>query len=291
MENTVSQYESIDEKKGSSDSPLVSVITMVLNGIEYLEICIQSVLNQSYPYIEHIFVDGGSTDGTVDMLSSYKAKYPDRVRFISEPDKCSAEAWNKGWKMAKGEIFGWLGSDDTYELDDVQTVVEFFRANPEAYFVYGDCNIINERGEIIGKRETRDFNLEEVINGSTIASPTSAFYKREVIEKVGFMDTSLQGAELDYWIRVGMVFPMHRIENVLSNFRKHGKVIIGKRFVDYNTATKVGLRENWLVSRRYGGGLFSPLARRYYKFLIVDWLRPVLGFTYPLIKKVLRLRE
>jgi len=286
MGNTVSQYENIDEKKGSPDSPLVSIITQVLNGIKFLEVCIQSVLNQSYPYIEHIFVDGGSTDGTVDVLSSYKTKYPDRIRFISEPDKCSAEAWNKGWKMARGEIFGWLGADDTYEPDAIQTVVEFFKANPEAYFVFGNCNIINENSEIIRKRETRDFNLEEAINDFTMANPTQAFYKREVIEKVGFMDTSLQGAELDYWIRVGMVFPIHRTEKVLSNFRTHPGA-----FGSSKGATKVGLRESWLVSRRYGGSLFSRRARRYYRILIIDWLRPVLGFTYPTIKKLLRLKK
>jgi len=286
MENRASQYESIDENKGAPDSPLVSIITPLLNGIEYLEICIQSVLNQSYPYIEHIFVDGGSTDGTVDMLSSYQAKYPDRIRFISEPDKGHGEAWNKGLRMAKGEILGWLGSDDTYELDAIQTVVEFFRASPEAYFVYGDCNIINEKGEIIRKRETRDFNLEEAINDFTMANPTQAFYKREVIERVGFMDVTLEGSELDFWIRVGMVFSIHRIEKVLSNFRTHPGASGSSKGI-----IKIGLRENFIVSRRYGGGLFSPRARRYYRFVIIDGLRPVLGFTYPLIKKVLRLRE
>lgn len=288
MENGASQYESIDEKKGTPDNPLVSIITQVLNGVRYLEACIQSVLNQSYPYIEHIFIDGVSTDGTVDVLSSYKAKYPDRIRFISEPDKCSAEAWNKGWKMAKGEIFGWLGADDTYEPDAIQTVVEFFKANPEAYFVFGGCNIINEKGEIIRERETRDFDLEEAINDFTATNPTSAFYKREVIEKVGFMDTSLQGTELDYWIRVGMVFSIHRIDKVLSNFRTHEKALIWKRFVDLNTATKMSLRECFIVSRRYGGSLFSRRARRYYRILIIDWLRPVLGHFYPFIRKALR---
>jgi len=90
MEYSESKLGSIDEKRDFPDSPLVSIITMVLNGVTYLEECIQSVLNQSYPNIEHIFVDGVSTDGTVDVLSSYKAKYPDQIRFISEPDKCSA---------------------------------------------------------------------------------------------------------------------------------------------------------------------------------------------------------
>lgn len=188
------------ENKGTTDNPLVSVITTVLNGVKYLEICIESVLSQSYPYIEHVFVDGGSSDGTLDVLASYKAKYPNRIRFISEPDKGSGDAWNKGLRMAKGDIFGWLGSDDTYEPDAIMTVVDFFRSNPDAYFVYGGCNYINEKGEIIGKFPTKDFDLEEAINDACCIALPSAFYKREVIEKVGLVDTRETGVELDYYI-------------------------------------------------------------------------------------------
>lgn len=166
MENRVSQLVSIDEKKGTPDNPLVGIITPVLNRIKYLEACIQSVLNQSYPYIEHIFVNGGSSDGTLDMLASCGAKYPNRIRFISEPDKGAGEAWNKGLRMAKGEILGWLGSDILSEPDAIMTVVEFFRANPDAYFVFGGLNYINEKGEILRKLKfpTKDFNLDEAIN-------------------------------------------------------------------------------------------------------------------------------
>ena len=255
------------------DNPLVSINTSVLNGIKYLEICIQSVLNQSYPYIEHIFVDGGSSDGTLEMLSSYQAKYPDRIRFISEPEatvtKGTVEAWNKGLKMAKGEIFSWLGSDDVYPTDAIMTVVEFFRANPEAYFVFGDCNFINEEGEIIGRTHTKDFDLEEVINDKHYIPCTSAFYKRGVIEKVGPVDPSIYTADLDYWIRVGKVFQIYRIEKVLSGFRQHKDSISGAK-----GASKMYAREGFIISRRYGGSIFSRRARRYlmHKSVILLWL-------------------
>ena len=285
MENSESQHKNIDEKKGSRDSPLVSIITPVLNGVTYLEECIQSVLNQSYPYIEHILRDGGSTDGTLEMLIGYQARYPDRISYLSEPGEDSGEAINQGWKMAKGDIFGWLGSDDIYEPDAIQTVVEFFKTNPEAYFVFGDCNIINEKGEIIGKRGTWDFNLNRLINVASMASPTSAFYKREVVEKTGPVDTKLRGFEFDYWIRVGTIFPIHRIDEVLSSFRRHKAGLNALKEVN-----RLNFREDLLVSRRYGGSILSPLARRYYRTLIFDSLRPVLGFTYPFIKKVLRLK-
>ena len=144
-------------------NPLVTIITPILNRITYLDKCIQSVLNQSYPYIEHIFVDGGSTDGTLDILTSYSGRYPDRIRFISEPDKGSGDAWNKGLRMAKGEIFGFLGSDDLSSRCHNESG-RFFRSNPDAHFVFGACNFINEKGEIIGRPLIKDFNLREIIN-------------------------------------------------------------------------------------------------------------------------------
>ena len=98
-------------------SPLVTIVTVVLNFVNYIDTCIESVLKQSYPHIEHVIIDGGSTDGTVDILSSYSAKYPDRVRFISEPDKGAWDALNKGIRMATGEMIGVLGADDMHEPD------------------------------------------------------------------------------------------------------------------------------------------------------------------------------
>ncbi len=185
----VSQCESVNQEMVITYNPLVSIITAILNDVKYLEECIQSVSNQSYPYIEHIIADGGSTDGTVDILSRYQAKYPDRVRFISEPDKGSGDATNKAFRMARGQIIGVIGSDDMYEPGAIQIVVEFFRANPDAYFVFGGCNHINEKGEVIARfPNTRDFNLDEIIKVGCYVPTTSSFYRREVVEKVGVFD-------------------------------------------------------------------------------------------------------
>lgn len=283
------------------DNPLISIVTPTFNRVKYLEACLQSVLSQSYSNIEHIIVDGASTDGTVEMLASYQAKYPDRIRFISEPDNSAEEAVNKGFAMVKGEIVGWLGSDDTYEPDAIEAVVGFFRAKTEAYFVFGDCNFINDEGEIIGKYKTKDFDLDEIINDSCHIPAPSAFYKREVIEKVGGWDTTIKCSDVDYWIRVGKLFPIYRIRKVLSNFRGHqnkrGSAALPR---------KMYFRESYLMSRRHRGRLFSPRARRYFMCLITDpirpillfvyypflarvveWLRPIFGFAYPFAKKTL----
>lgn len=275
--------ERVNPTKGAIDSPLVSIITQVFNGVKYLVPCLESVLNQSYSNMEHIFVDGGSTDGTVDLLISYQAKYPDRIRFISEPDKGAGDAWNKGWRIAKGGIFGWLGADDMSVPGAIQTVVEFFRNNPDAYFVFGDCNFINAGCEITGKSQAKDFNLKEMINDSNCIPCPSAFYRREVVDKVGWLGNL--GNDREYWIRAGKLFTIHRIEEVLSSFRIHeGSESTGSS----KEIRKLWLREDCLTTRHYGGSIFAGYCRRYYKFLIIEGLRPVLGFAYPALKKVLR---
>lgn len=95
--------------------PLVSMITPVLNADKYLESCINSVLNQNYNNIEHVFVDAGSKDMTLDILRKYRQDYPKRIRFASGKDKGACDAWNKGWEIAAGDILGWLGADDVLE--------------------------------------------------------------------------------------------------------------------------------------------------------------------------------
>lgn len=266
-DDKVSQRKGVEERRVITNNPLVSIITPVLNGIKYLEECVQSVLSQSYPHIEQIFIDGGSSDGTLDMLSSYKAKYPDRIRFVSEPDRGPEDAWNKGLTMAKGEILGWLGSDDVYEPDAITTVVGFFKSKPDAYFVFGGCDIINEAGEVIRKFQTKDFNLKEAINDKCQISATSAFYRRKVIEKVGFIDTSTRISELDYWVRVGKVFQIHRIDKPLSNLRVHKDSFSGSI-----QAARAYVRDGLIISRRHGGSIFSPRCRRYFLFVILDRL-------------------
>ncbi|MBI2852692.1 MAG: glycosyltransferase [Chloroflexi bacterium] len=253
------------------DSPLVSIVTPVLNGIKYLETCIQSVLAQSYPNIEHIFVDGGSTDGTLEMLAGYQSRYPDRVRFVSQRDEGVGEALNRGLKMARGDIFGWLDSDDLYEPDAIAVVVSFFKANQDACFVFGGSDVINATGEIIGKHPVKDWDTNEAINDRHYIVMGAAFYRREVIQKVGYFNTL--GNDLDFWLRVAQVFPMHRMDNTLFLQRRHED-----SFTLSTDPRKIRInwqryREDYLLCRKYGGSILAPRARRYFIFLVLDRLK------------------
>jgi glycosyltransferase involved in cell wall biosynthesis len=269
MANGVSQ-SGPGEKETVADCPLVSVITPLHNGIKYLEACTQSVLNQTYSHIEHVFVDGGSNDGSLDMLASYQARCPERISFISEPDRGVGEALNKGMKMARGQILGWLDSDDLYQSDAVMSAVEFFRSNSDAYYVFGGCDIINEAGEVIGKVPIKDFNFKKVVRGEHYISLSAAFYRCEVIEKVGPFNTI--GNTFDYWIRVAQQFQMHRIEETLCSWRLYRDSIGFSKDTRKVDMIREKLLEDYILCRQYGGGLFATRCRKYFLYMILNRL-------------------
>jgi len=262
---------------------LVSIITPVRNGRRYLEECLQSVLSQGYPHIEHILVDGVSTDGTLEILARYQEAYPLRVRFISEPDRTPEDAWNKGLLLARGEIMGFLGSDDRYLPEAVGRIVEFFGSQPQCVFVFGGIHIIDDRGRVTGRWASKDFSLTELINCCNFIPATSVFFKRRVLETVGLLDISITPSDYDYWIRVGKVFPIQPLPDFLSEFRIHPGSIGGSAIADRRYP-----RTGFLVCRRHGGSYFSPRTLDYAKFIVADLCRPLLGPLYPSIRQTIK---
>jgi glycosyltransferase involved in cell wall biosynthesis len=261
----------------------VTTITAVLNTKEYLEECIQSVLSQGYSNIEHLFIDGGSTDGSIDILSKYCDEYPNRIRFISEPDKGGWDAVNKGILLSKGDILGFMGSDDTYEPDAIQTAVDYFKANKDAYLVFGICNYVNEKGEIMSRYRISDFNLKESINGRPMGAGPATFYKREIFNTVGLFDGSVALAcDFDFAVRARKIYQVHRIEMALANFRFHKDSTTTGSWV----SRKATAKDAYKVCRKHNGSFFSHWCMMYYAMVVLDWFRPILWFIYPLIGKI-----
>ncbi len=195
--------------------PLVSIITPSLNQGRFIKETIESVLLQDYPYIEHIIIDGGSTDGTLDILKMYD----DRIFWISEKDKGQSDAINKGLKRARGKIYGWLNSDDTYLPGAITKAVKFLFANKDIMMVYGEGWHIDEYGKIIQRYPTEPFNYKRLAETCFICQPT-VFFRKELIEKIGYLDESLNYCmDYDFWIRAGRDCSIGYINDYLANSR------------------------------------------------------------------------
>ncbi len=206
--------------------PLVSIVTPVYNLADFIEETVLSVLNQDYPRIEYIVMDGGSTDGTLEIL----AKYRGRIRVISEPDRGTADAINRGFRISSGEIFAFLNGDDTYLPGAVRTAVECLMAHPEAGGVYGEANWITEDGRIIGRYPTRPFDAALLARECFICQP-ACFLRREIFRKAGLLDPDLECAfDYDLWIRVSRLAPLEKTDAVLANSRmRRASKTLGQR--------------------------------------------------------------
>ncbi len=161
------------------ESPLVSIITPSYNQGRFLLETIQSVLSQDYPNLEYIIVDGGSTDGSLEIIQHYASQL---TWWVSEPDQGQTDAINKGFAHAKGEILAWINSDDTYLPGAVSEAVTFLIAHPEAALVYADANLIDEQGSILGRFPAKQTSLMQAAAWLGPHPPTDHFLLGSVVE-------------------------------------------------------------------------------------------------------------
>jgi len=208
------------------DPPLVSVVTVCLNAAAYLEQTIQSVLAQDYPRIEYIVKDGGSTDGTLEILRQYEH----RLRWISEPDRGTADAINRAFELSRGEIFAFLNADDVYLPGAISAAVDHFRENPESAVVYGDASWIDEAGDPVAPYPVRGFDAARLAYECFICQPAS-FLRREAFRNVGGLDPELD-VTFDYelWMRLSRTYEMCHFSRRLAYSRMHpGSKTLGQR--------------------------------------------------------------
>lgn len=198
--------------------PLVSIVTPSYNQAPFLEQTIRSVLEQDYPYIEYIVIDGGSTDGSVEIVKSYA----DRLAYwVSEKDSGQAEAINKGFTHASGEIFAWLNSDDFYLPGTVSAAVRCLQENPDVVLVYGDMLAVDATGQTINVLKYRQLTLQDFLCLQIIGQP-SVFFRRSAFEKAGPLDTSFHFM-LDHhlWIRLVQQGRILHVPQIWSAARYH----------------------------------------------------------------------
>lgn len=178
----------------------ISIVTPNLNCAPYLAKAIESVRNQSYPLVEHIVIDGGSTDGSLKILEQYS----DLV-WISEPDQGMNDAVNKGFKIATGDILCYLNSDDYYLPGALEAVAGFFSANSEVDLVVGDFWVCDDDGRILFRRKVAPLDFRELLFGGAHICQPAVFWRRSLYERVGELDISLDyAADHDYFYRMGL---------------------------------------------------------------------------------------
>ena len=245
---------------------IISIITPSFNQGEYIERTIQSVLQQevNFPF-EYIVVDGGSTDGTIDILKKYSA----RIKWISEKDGGQSDALNKGISMASGGIIGYLNSDDVYFPGTLQKVADQFMSNPEKMWLYGMARMINDQDVEIRKWiswykkiNSETFNYQRLLFENYISQP-AAFFKKEAFDSVGAFDLTLHYAmDYDLWLRLANISPPVVIKNDLAAFRmqKHSKSSMNFKNL---------FIEQYLVHQRYDHNRWLLIKHRFTIALIL----------------------
>ncbi|MBN1397658.1 MAG: glycosyltransferase [Bacteroidetes bacterium] len=184
---------------------MISIVTPSYNQGDFIEQTILSVLTQDCNDVEYVVIDGGSTDPTLDILRKYKG----RLQWISEKDNGQTDAVNKGFRIAKGDILGWVNADDLLAPGVLSEVSELFAQDPLLMLVYGDTDNIDDKGNFLYKYPCEEFNLERLPYTCFISQP-AAFFRRTLIEAVGYLDADLQNSmDLDLWIRLGFLQKQH----------------------------------------------------------------------------------
>jgi glycosyltransferase involved in cell wall biosynthesis len=196
----------------STFQPLISVITPSFNQGKFIEETILSVLNQTYKKIQYILVDGGSNDKTMEVVN----KYQDRIDIIiHEKDKGQADAINKGFKLAKGELVGWINSDDILYPDCIEKIVELYHEKNDGAIYY--CSIldwINEKGSFLNKRYVSIPDKDYLLNTDSSIIQQGSFYSINLVKKVNYLnDENYYCMDLDLWLRLLDYGPIYSIND------------------------------------------------------------------------------
>lgn len=242
----------------------VTVVTPSFNQARFLEATICSVLEQDYPDLEYILIDGGSTDGSLEIIRKYAHRL---AWWVSEPDLGQTDAINKGFARAGGEVLAWLNSDDTYQPGAITEAAAYLQAHPQVGLVYGDANFIDENGQVIGRFPSRQTDYRRLRRGYVHVCQQASFFRARLWRQVGPLDPSFYFAmDYDLWVRIAAHAPLVYLPRLWANFRLHGDA---KTIAADDRCWPEMLR----VHRRDGGSWLAPIVAKYWlRRLLAPWI-------------------
>jgi glycosyltransferase involved in cell wall biosynthesis len=242
--------------KRDNSFPLVTVVTPSFNQAAFIEKTIMSVIGQDYPNLEYIIIDGGSTDGSLDVIK----RYADMIsEWVSEPDLGQTDAINKGFARAQGQYLAWINSDDTYNPGAVREAIKFLEEHPDIGLVYSDANFIDAQENVIGQFPASQTDQTRLLQGYVHIPQQTTFFRASLWKKIGPLDPSFFFAmDYDLWVRLSRLSRLVYIPGkVWANFRLHGEA---KTIAADDRCWPEMLR----VHRREGGSWFSIIQMKYY---------------------------
>ncbi len=233
---------------------LVSVVTPSYNQVTYLEATIRSVLEQDYPDVEYFVIDGGSSDGSLDIIRKYAHSL---AGWVSEKDTGQTDAINKGFSRAKGKYLAWLNSDDIWLPGAVRAAVQALESDETLGMVYANADIINGAGDVIGQFRARQTNYGLLRSGFVHIPQQTAFFRRALWEQVGPLDPSFYFAmDYDLWVRLASISTLKYVPQKWAQFRLHADA---KTIAADERCWPEMLR----VHYRLGGSPWAPIVWKY----------------------------
>ena len=222
------------------DKPKVSIVIPSFNQARYLPLTLQCLREQDYPNIEQIVVDGGSTDGTLDILRSTPG-----IQWVSERDRGQVDALNKGFKMCQGEILAWLNSDDTMDRNAVSRAATALQGKG-ADLVYGDLEIVDERGKFLRMSRGIPFDLRTLLYGINYIGQQTVFFRRALLERAGPLREEFDnGFDYELWLRMAQHGKLAYVPGLRAQIRVHSEAkSVARRSVTVTDRGKI-VAEYW----------------------------------------------
>ncbi len=255
-------------KYSGNDLPKISIITPSYNQGQFIEETILSVIDQDYPNVEYIIMDGGSTDDTLSVIE----KYTDKIAYWeSKQDKGQSHAINKGFKMASGKYVGWLNSDDYLEPGVLKHIIAGFR-DENIGTVCGRMKIVDETGKKLSERFNEDeITSERLLSGGVQVNQPGTFHRKNLLEKYGYLDEDLNYV-MDYelWIRLGKHSKFKQTDEVIANHRFHETSKTVAEFINFIPEIKK-------VRKKYGGKFFCKRTLSIARVELWHWGRKLFG--------------